>query len=381
MRICHVTPHLPPDQSANALLPFHLGCSAREAGHEVAYVSHPPQFASGMPELPGPVTLIPRRDRAAPASWPERKARSAWRAFQIVRRAEPQLRRSDLVHLHSNGLLIEISSWLARRHRTPTLLTIYGTEIWHYKRRTPYDPFAKAHNAAAEVTYYSERLRERAAEQGLRQDRAIVVYPPVADSFTWSDSERRRQARASLGLRTRHVLLNVKRLHPVGGHRHLIDAMPAVVRAQSDVQLLICGEGPLRHELEALARQRGVDRHIRFEGLVDNTALATYYAAADLFVLPSVLESLGVVSIEALASGTPVVTTDTAGGLEVAELFRDDVTVVPREDPTALAHAIVAFLDAKRPASAATRAYIDRELRPDAVARRFLTLYERAKCL
>ena len=157
--------------------------------------------------------------------------------------------------------------------------------------------------------------------------------------------------------------------------------MPAVVRAQSDVQLLICGEGPLRHELEALARQRGVDRHIRFEGLVDNTALATYYAAADLFVLPSVLESLGVVSIEALASGTPVVTTDTAGGLEVAELFRDDVTVVPREDPTALAHAIVAFLDAKRPASAATRAYIDRELRPDAVARRFLTLYERAKCL
>jgi len=379
MRICHVTPHLPPDQAANALLPFHLGRHAVDVGHEVAYVSHPPQFASGMPELPGPVTLIPRRDRS-PASWAANKTRSIRQAFQIIRLAAPMVRRADLVHLHSNGLLIELSSWLARHQRTPTVFTIYGTEIWHFERRTPFDPFARAHDAANQVTYYSERLRRRAAEHGLRQDHTHVVHPPVAACFTWTTTERRRKARAELGIRTRHVLLSVKRLHPVGGHRHLIDAMPAVVRAHDDVQLLICGAGPLRQELETQARQRGVDRHVRFEGLVDNPSLAAYYAAADLFVLPSVLESLGVVSVEALASGTPVITTDTAGGLEIAELFRQDVTVVRREDPNALAAAIVVFLDAKRPTSTATREYIDRELRADAVAQRFLALYERTRC-
>lgn len=373
MHICHITPHLPPDQAANALLPVLLGRCAVDAGHEVAYLSHPSRFSSGIRDLPGPVTWIPRRDRR-PATWPGKKARSVLQALRIARRAAPLVRGSDLVHLHSNGLLIEMVSWLARHCGTPTVLTIYGTEIWHYERRAPFDPFTRAHDDAGRVTYYSERLRQRAAEHGLRQDHAHVVHPPVAASFTWANAERRRRARAALGLDARHVLLNVKRLHPFGGQRHLIDAMPAIVRAH-DVQLLICGAGPLREELAAQAQRCGVERHVRFEGLVDNDSLAPYYAAADLFVLPSVLESLGGVAIEALACGTPVVSTDTAGGIELQELFGDDVTLVPREDESALARAVDAFLRGGRRASTATRERIERELRPATVARRFGELY------
>ena len=58
MRICHVTPHLPPDQAANALLPLHLGNWARESGDEPLYVAHPPR-AAGRSDLPGTVTWIP----------------------------------------------------------------------------------------------------------------------------------------------------------------------------------------------------------------------------------------------------------------------------------------------------------------------------------
>ena len=67
MRIVHVTPHLPPDQAANALLPFQLGEWARERGDSVAYIAHPPR-AGGRAAVAGPVTWIPRRSGGDPPS-------------------------------------------------------------------------------------------------------------------------------------------------------------------------------------------------------------------------------------------------------------------------------------------------------------------------
>ena len=375
MRICHVTPHLPPDQSANALLPVHLGRGALAAGDDPAYVSHPPR-SSGAGDLPGPVTWIPWRDRTD-ASWSARKLRGIRHAARIARSAAPALRGADVVHLHSNGLLIEVGAWLARRYRKPTVLTLYGTEIWHYRRHRPIDLFTRAYDGAGKVTFYSERLRRRAAELGLRQDHVEVIHPPVAAAFARSDDERRRQARAALGLEASHVLLNVKRLHPFGGQRYAIEAMPAIIRTCPDTRLVICGAGPLRHELEQLAAAHGVTRHVAFAGLVDNETVASYCAAADLFVLPSVLESFGTVAVEALACGTPVVSTDTAGGLELREIFGDDVTIVPREDAGAIARTVSALLRDRPRTSAATRMRIERDLRPEGVARRFGTLYRR----
>ena len=376
MRICHVTPHLPPDQAANALLPLHLGRGARDAGHETTYVAHPARSSSAARDLPGPVTWIPWRDRGA-APWPVHRLRGVRQALRIVRRADPVVRRADLVHLHSNGLLIEIVAQLARRHGKPTVLTLYGTDIWHYRRRRPIDLFTRAYNEAARVTFYSERLRQHARERGLRQDHAIVIYPPVAAAFSWSDAERQRQARSALGLDVPHVLLNVKRLHPLAGQRYAIEALADIVRTHADVQLVICGAGPLRPELEARARELGVADHVRFAGLVDNDALAAYYAAADVFLLPSLLEAAPTVAFEALAAGTPVISTNNPGGLELRELFDDDVTVVPREDARSLACAVVAFLNGKRRTSRSTREIIERDLRPSTVSRRFQALYDR----
>ena len=145
-----------------------------------------------------------------------------------------------------------------------------------------------------------------------------------------------RRARAALrqrlGLTRRHVLVNVKRLHPLAGQRHLLDAMPAVLRAHPDTELVICGTGALRPELEAQAAALGITPHVRFAGLVDNEIVADYNRAADVFVLPSLLEALPTVAVEALACGTPVVSADHPGGVELHRLFGDDVAVVPRED-------------------------------------------------
>jgi glycosyltransferase involved in cell wall biosynthesis len=376
MHILHVTPHLPPDQAANALLPWQLGTWAADTGDTVAYVAHPPR-ASGRADLPGPVTWVTRRTRAG--------LRGALRIDAVgsllrMRRAlAPAIGRADVVHVHSNGLLAEAAVLLARRHGRPVVLTLYGTEIWHYRpRRLGPDLFTRAYQAASIVTFYSERLLARARELGLTRRQMATVYPAVGSRFVWHDAQAHSAARAGLGITNRHLLLNVKRLHPLAGQGDLLEAMNEVVRVHPDTRLVICGTGDLLERLKAVARSSGVERHVTFAGLMDNAMVAAYCAAADLFVLPSLLEALPTVAVEALAAGTPVLSTDNPGGLELNDLFGPDVAIVPRQQPIALGQAVGRFLQDKRRTNASTRDTIERDFRASAVAGRYRSLYERA---
>ena len=380
MRICHVTPHLPPDQAANALLPYHLGCWARDRGDEVAFVAHPPRAGGGVraTTLPGAVAWVKARSRRGLADR-VLKLGSLRSVSAIWRAADPFIRRADLVHVHGNGLLAEACAWLARQRGKPFVLTLYGTEIWHYRpKRFGPDLFTQAYRHAAHVTFYSQGLMSRAVELGLARHRASVVYPPVAADFVYHDTHAQQDARAELGLRQRHVLLNVKRLHPLGGQVYLLEALGEVIRTHPDTRLVICGTGPLLDELKAAARAHGVEAHVTFAGLVDNQTIARYDAAADVFVLPSLLEACPTVALEALASGTPVVSSDNPGGKELGDIFGYDVAVVPRENALALARAVVAMLDEKRRVRESTRRIIEQEFRPPAVDRQFRQIYETA---
>ncbi len=382
MRICHVTPHLPPDQAANALLPYHLGSWARERGDDVTFISHPPRSSSDLKwaagHLPGPVIWIaPKHDR----SWLERVTKiGTTRAFlEIWRAARHAIAASDLVHIHSNGLLAEVAAYLAARAKKPFVMTMYGTEIWHYKPRRPGpDLFTRGYHKAAHVTFYSHGLQTRAVELGLARHQTSVVYPPVAAEFVYRDEREQMEARRSLGLHQRHVLVNVKRLHPLAGQRFLLEALGEVIRTHPDTRLVICGTGPLLDELKGVARTWGVESHVTFTGLLNNQTIAEYHAAADIFVLPSLLEACPTVALEALACGTPVVSSDNPGGVELGEIFGYDVTVVPRENPMALARAIVTLLDEKRRVREATRRVIEQEFRPAAVDRQFQQIYANA---
>jgi glycosyltransferase involved in cell wall biosynthesis len=374
MRILHVTPHLPPDQAANALLPWQLGTWARSGGDEVEYVSHTPR-AGGAASLPGPVTWIPRRRGGVI----ERTLRltSVAAALRIRSVLGPRIDRAALVHVHSNGLLAELAVLLARRRAKPVVLTLYGTEIWHYgpKRLGP-DLFTRAYHEASYVTFYSDRLMTRAHELGLRRRNSRVIYPPVGPDFSWHDEEAQSRERAALSIPNRHLLVNVKRLHPLAGQRVLIEALNDVVRVHPDTRLVICGTGPLLDELKGAARSAGVERHVTFAGLVDNAIVARYCAAADLFVLPSLLEALPTVAVEALACGTPVISSDNPGGLELNGLFGADVSIVPAEQPIALAKAITHFLQNKRRTLKGTREGIERDFRPAAAAAQYREVYE-----
>src|SRR5262249_19239266 len=136
---------------------------------------------------------------------------------------------------------------------------------------------------------------------------------------------------------------------------------------RSDVRLVICGDGPLRTELEQLAVTLGISSRVSLAGLVPNERVADYVAAADLFVLPSLLQALPTVAVEALGSGTPVLSADHPGGVELHDVFGADVTVVPQQNAGALADALASFLQHPRRATAETQRTIAERFSPTAV--------------
>jgi glycosyltransferase involved in cell wall biosynthesis len=270
----------------------------------------------------------------------------------------------------------QVAARLCLRQGRPYVLTHYGTEIWHHDRRD--DRFRRFNRDAAHVTFYSQALLDRARELEVPLRCASVVYPPVADAFTLRPPAEREALRARLLPRGGALLLNVKRLHPLADHATLLEAMARVRRRRDDAVLTIAGVGEAETDLRAQASRLGLGSAVRFLGLVPNEEVAELQAAADLFVLSSVLEATPTVALEALASGTPVVSTDNPGGKELAGLFGDDVRVVPMRDPDALAEAILAFLAAPRRAGAAAERRIASHFRLAGVAERYLGLYREA---
>jgi glycosyltransferase involved in cell wall biosynthesis len=282
---------------------------------------------------------------------------------------------ADLLHLHSNGLLIEAGATWARQHRTPYLLTLYGTEIWHYAPRRLFDYFTKAYYGAAAVSFYSQGLLDRARDMGLERPGLSVVYPAVSEAFRPLGDADRLALRESLGIHEPRLIVNVKRLHELAGQTYLIQAFAALCRERSDVRLVICGTGARREALEAEARQLGVDRAVTFAGLVPNADVARYVAAADVFALPSLLEALPTVVVEALAAGTPVVSADHPGGIELHSLFGEDVRTVPMRDAHALAAALTDAIAHPRRTRPSTADTLARLFGPAAIAARYDAIY------
>jgi glycosyltransferase involved in cell wall biosynthesis len=362
-----VTPHLPPHQAANALLPHLLGEGLRGAGHEVAFLT----FASGAGVRHDVATVRRRRAfRATRLPQVLEAAETWWKARALIDAA-------DVVHVHSSTWMNQVAARVAVRHRRPYVLTHYGTEIWHHDGKDL--RFRRFHAGAARVAFYSEALLARARELGLGVRAATVVYPPVADTFRPLTEDERRAVRTAWAVPEGPLVLNVKRLHPLADQATLLQAMAEARRSRPDLTLLVAGAGEEQARLEARVRALGLERSVRLLGLVPNQEVARLQAAADLFVLSSVLEATPTVALEALACGTPVVSTDNPGGLELRGLFGEDVAVVTRGNASALADAMLAALAAPRRASDTSLALVAQRFRLPAVTARYLDLYREAR--
>jgi glycosyltransferase involved in cell wall biosynthesis len=295
----------------------------------------------------------------------------------MILRARKAIARSDLVHLHSNGLLIEAGAWLARRFGKPYIVTLYGTDVSAHDRSRN-ARYGRVVREASVRVFYSRGLLNHASQLGLAPDPSSVIYAPVSSDFHPVDEQTRAALRRELGAGSGPILLTVKHLRPVCGHDTLLRAMPEILRHHPDAMLWLAGDGDLRSTLESTCRDLGIASHVRFLGRLGNDAIWKYYAAADLFVLPSEVESWGTVMLESMACGTRVVTTDTVGGLEVREIFPDEVVVVPREDSGRLAEAVSHALVPLRRVPPATLERLKRDFTVAGCAAQYFHVYQGA---
>ncbi len=168
---------------------------------------------------------------------------------------------------------------------------------------------------------------------GARMAEKAVLIPGGIDTerFGYADSAARAALRKKLGFPDGSiVVLTVRRLAKRMGLDMLIEGFAASVRKNKRLFLVIGGTGSERDALEALSGRLGVNERVSFRGFIPADQLAGYYQAADLFVLPTrALEGFGLVTLEALSSGTPVIgtaagaTTELLGGFDEGLLVRD----------------------------------------------------------
>jgi phosphatidylinositol alpha-1,6-mannosyltransferase len=201
------------------------------------------------------------------------------------------------------------------------------------------------------ITYLGEYTRSRIAAALTPAAAARMVrLPPGVDEKTFHPASGGDAVRARLGLTDRPVVVCVSRLVPRKGQDTLILALPRILREVPDAVLLIVGGGPYADDLKQLAVRTGVDASVRFTGAVPWAELPAHYGAGDVFAMPCRtrrrgldVEGLGIVYLEASATGLPVVAGD-SGGAPDAVLDGETGWVVPGGSPAPTADRIVTLL-------------------------------------
>jgi glycosyltransferase involved in cell wall biosynthesis len=181
----------------------------------------------------------------------------------------------------------------------------------------------RVYNRARRFIVLSQSFQqELAANYGIDEDRIRLVRGGV-DTERFNMSMSRTEARGLLGWpEERPVIFTVRRLVRRMGLENLIDAMTLVVARVPDVMLMLGGAGPIAGELKTRIRERGLENNIQLLGRVSEEHLPLAYRAADMTVVPSqALEGFGLITVESLASGTPVLATPVGGLPEVIQPF------------------------------------------------------------
>ena len=240
-------------------------------------------------------------------------------------------------------------AWMARRLRgVPYVVWAHGIEVQGGRgprRRLRLASLRGAERVIAVSRHTAGLLA--AIDEGLAA-RTVVIPNAVGDRFKPGSAEA---ARRRLGLAGARVLLTVGRLSAAErykGFDTVLRALPEVLRREPDIRYVIVGAGDDAPRLRGVAARLGVARAVVFAGAVPDRDLPDYYRACDLFVMPSRREGFGIVFIEALACGRPVIAGDSDGARDALRDGRLGRLLDP-DDPHRLAGAVLDLLGGRWP--------------------------------
>ncbi len=249
----------------------------------------------------------------------------------------PAIRNSqaDILHLHLPNPAATLAL-LASRHRGPVVLTYHSDIVRQKFLGAAFEPFLQwLLRRSSAIICTSQRYLDSSRPLQRHKDKCVVIpYGIPQARLASAQPEEIAAVRARFGPR---LVVAVGRLVYYKGFKYLIDAMRTV-----HGRLLLIGDGPLRQPLVRQVIENGLQDKVTFLGEIQNDSLAPYYKAADVFAFPSVArsEAFGIVQLEAMACGLPVVNTDLDSGVPFVSRHNETGLTVPPQDPAALAHAL-----------------------------------------
>jgi phosphatidylinositol alpha-1,6-mannosyltransferase len=274
---------------------------------------------------------------------------------------------------HPTSLMLPVP---AVRRRAAAIAREYGCDTAMFGAAAPLGLITPALRQAGVTKVVACRVRLSRALSPEAAKRMVRLAPGV-DMTTFRPGAGGAAVRDRLGLAGRPVVICVSRMVPRKGQDTLILAWPQVLTEVSDAVLLLVGDGPYAPDLRRLARQVGVSDSVLFTGAVRWPELPSYYDAADVFAMPCRtrragldVEGLGIVYLEASATGLPVIGGD-SGGAPDAILDGESGYVV--RDGHSVATRIIELLtdpDKARAMGEKGLAWVDREWRWELTAAR-----------
>lgn len=338
MDVCVVTETFAPEINGVSLTLGHVVRGLRARGHRVSLVRprQPGVDPAGAPGDPA-LTLVP--GLALPGYAAVRMGLPAGGVLRERWRRRPP----DVIYVATEGPLGWSAVRAARRLRLPVLAGFH-TNFHHYARHY-HIGWAEGlvawylrdlHNRTNGTVVATEDLRAELHRRGFRN---VGVVGRGVDGQLFTPARRSASLRRSWGVSEHDlVAVYVGRIAPEKNVRLAIDAHRAMQRRHPSSRLVMVGDGPLRRTLERTHPE------LFFTGMLTGEPLAAHFASADLFLFPSETETFGNVTLEALASGLPVVAYDYAAARAHVRANRTGL-LVPRGDAGAFVAAAVALAE------------------------------------
>ncbi|MCX5835244.1 MAG: glycosyltransferase family 4 protein [Deltaproteobacteria bacterium] len=294
--------------------------------------------------------------------------------YRLVRTLAPDVIQGQAV---SCGML---ASLLGRLLKKPTVTYIQGYDLYHANRLQRMTEVKIPLRLSSTVLTVSEDLRQKSMEVFPRRDAMVMPHGLETEDLSGSVIEKVREKYPFLS--KNRIILYVGQLIRRKGLPHLIEAMNIVREKVGNVKLLLIGQGADKDSLQDLVRQRNLTEQVLFLGAEDHEHVLAFMNVSDLFVLPSLEEAFGIVLVEAMSQGLPVVATDVQG---VPSIVRDGVNgyLVPPRDEKALAARIISLLENARLAKEmGERNRMDSaQYRWEYLAERYMDIYERIRTI
>lgn len=252
--------------------------------------------------------------------------------------------------IHAHDWLVAFSGRaLKHAYRMPLIATIHATEAG--RNRGLYNDMQRYINSVEWWLTYEAWRVIICSQHMFREVQGLFQLP--ADKITIIPngvySKKFRVGAVDPELRQRYAAPHEKIIFFVGrlvvekGVQVLLEAMPRILSACPEAKLVIAGKGPMEGQLKSRARELGLGQKVCFAGYIDDRTRNQLYRSASVAVFPSLYEPFGIVALEAMAAGTPVVASDTGGLTEIITHGVDGMRAFPG-NPGSLADNILAVL-------------------------------------